>query len=204
MRLYHAPSSPFVRMVTVTLHETGQAEDVELVSAYGSPLDPGSAPIAHNPLGKLPTLERDDGPAIFDSRVICRFLNNRAGAGLYPPMPRGIETEVLEAAAHGIAESALQIVYEKRLRPAEKQMPEYIEGQWDKITRAVQMIPRRWPSHLAGPIDGGQIALGCALGYLDFRHSDRDWRSLSPSLADWFAKFAERPSMQATHPRDPS
>lgn len=204
MRLYFAASSPFARMVTATLHETDQFAGVELVSVYGSPLDPGSMPIAHNPLGKLPTLERDDGPAIFDSRVICRYLNHRAGAGLYPPMPRGVETEVLEATAHGIAEATLQMLYEKRLRPEEKRVPDYVAGQWNKITRAVQMVPRRWLSHLAGPVDGGQIALGCALGYLDFRFSDHDWRALSPSLADWFAGFSERPSMQATRPFDPS
>lgn len=85
MKLFDNAASPFCRKVRVVLHETGQLDAVELVHATGNPVAPtAAAPTAQNPLGKIPTLLRDDGPAIYDSRVICRFLNDRAGAALYP------------------------------------------------------------------------------------------------------------------------
>jgi glutathione S-transferase len=199
MRLFHSPTSPFVRKVMVTLHETGQAGDVTLVPAMGTPVDPGSMPLGQNPLGKIPALERDDGPAIYDSRVICRFLDDRARANLYPS-PRQWEVLTLEATADGIMDAAVLMVYESRVRPEENRFAPWVDGQWAKIGRALDALEQRWLSHLNGPLDMGQIAVGAALGYLDFRHADRGWRSGRPGLAAWAAVFAERPSMVATRP----
>lgn len=199
MRLFHSPTSPFVRKVMVTLHETGQAADVTLVPAMGTPVDPGSMPLGQNPLGKIPALERDDGPAIYDSRVICRFLDDRARANLYPS-PRQWEVLTLEATADGIMDAAVLMVYETRVRPEENRFAPWVDGQWAKIGRALDALEQRWLSHLNGPLDMGQIAVGAALGYLDFRHADRGWRSGRPGLAAWAAVFAERPSMVATRP----
>jgi hypothetical protein len=84
LRLYRSPASPYVRKVMVVLHETGQDGDIDYAAAQGTPLDSGQMPLAHNPLGKIPVLERSDGPALYDSRVICRYLDARAEAGLYP------------------------------------------------------------------------------------------------------------------------
>lgn len=203
MRLFFAASSPYVRKVTVTLHETGQFGGVEIVPVYGSPLDPQTTPLAKNPLGKLPTLERSDGPALYDSRVICRYLNDRANARLYPEAPRLWDTLTLEATGDGILDAALLMVYEKRLRPEQQQSPEMIEGQWSKVTRALDVLNERWMSHLSARFDMGHIAIGCALGYLDFRHEDRDWRHGRDSLAAWYESCAERPAMQATIPQNP-
>ena len=199
MRLFHSPTSPFVRKVMVTLHETGQAADVTLVPAKGTPVDPGSMPLGQNPLGKIPALERDDGPAIYDSRVICRFLDDRARANLYPS-PRQWEVLTLEATADGIMDAAVLMVYESRVRPEENRFAPWVEGQWAKIGRALDALDQRWLSHLNGPLDMGQIAVGVALGYLDFRHGDRDWRNGRPGLSAWNAVFAERASMVATRP----
>ena len=199
MRLYHSTTSPFVRKVMVTLHETGQAGDVTLVPAMGTPVDAGSMPLAQNPLGKIPALERDDGPAIYDSRVICRFLDDRARANLYPS-PRQWEVLTLEATADGIMDAAVLMVYESRVRPEENRFAPWVDGQWAKIGRALDALEQRWLSHLNGPLDIGQIAVGVALEYLDFRHADRGWRSGRPGLAAWAAVFAERPSMVATRP----
>jgi glutathione S-transferase len=199
MRLFHSPTSPFVRKVMVTLHETGQAGDVTLVPAMGTPVDPGSMPLGQNPLGKIPALERDDGPAIYDSRVICRFLDDRARANLYPSA-RQWEVLTLEATADGIMDAAVLMVYESRVRPEENRFAPWVDGQWAKIGRALDALEQRWLSHLNGPTDMGQIAVGVALGYLDFRHADRGWRSGRPGLAAWAAVFAERPSMVATRP----
>ena len=199
MRLFHSTTSPFVRKVMVTLHETGQTGDVTLVPAMGTPVDPGSMPLGQNPLGKIPALERDDGPAIYDSRVICRFLDDRARANLYPS-PRQWEVLTLEATADGIMDAAVLMVYESRVRPEENRFAPWVDGQWAKIGRALDALEQRWLSHLNGPLDMGQIAVGVALGYLDFRHADRGWRSGRPGLAAWAAVFAERPSMVATRP----
>ena len=117
MRLFHSPTSPYVRKVMVLLHESGLLDQVELVTGSGTPLDPGAAPLDANPLGKVPALEREDGPALFDSRVICRYLDDRAKAGLYPTGAALWDTLVLEAAADGILDAALLMVYESRLRP---------------------------------------------------------------------------------------
>ncbi|MFC2969552.1 glutathione S-transferase [Acidimangrovimonas pyrenivorans] len=200
MRLYHSPTSPYVRKVMVLLHETGQLADVTLVPAMGTPVDPGTMPVAQNPLGKIPALERGDGPALYDSRVICRFLDARAGGRLYPEAPHLWETLTLEATADGILDAAILMVYESRVRPEERRYEPWVEGQWAKIARALDALENRWMSHLSGPLEMGQVATGCALGYVDFRHPERDWRAGRPALAEWFAGFAGRESMQATVP----
>ena len=200
MRRSHSATSPFVRKVRVALHETGQLAEVELIPAMGTPVDAGSMPLALNPLGKIPALERDEGPALYDSRVICRFLDDRAKAGLYPVGQRLWDVLTLEATADGMLEAAVLMVYEWRVRPEDKRMPGWVEGQWAKIDRALDALEQRWLSHLRGPLDMGQIAVGAALGYLDFRHGDRAWREGRPGLAAWEAGFAQRPSMVATRP----
>jgi glutathione S-transferase len=200
MRLYDNPASPFVRKVKVLLKETGQEADVTLVPALGTPLDPARMPTAQNPLGKIPTLERDAGPALYDSRVICRYLDDRAGAGLYPAPPRLWETLTLEATADGIMDAAVLMRYETGARPAERQSEEWLEAQWGKVSRALDVLETRWMSHLAGPLDIGQIGVACALGYLDFRHAGRDWRGSHPALAAWYARMLERPSLAETTP----
>jgi len=202
MRLFCSPTSPYVRKVMVVLHETGQTGRVELVRAAGSPVAPGSLPVAQNPLGKIPVLERPDGPALFDSRVICRYLDDLAGGRLYPPKPRLWETLTLEATADGMIDAAVLILYENRLRAPEAQNDAWRDGQWLKIDRALDALEARWMANLAGPVEIGQIALGCVLGYLDFRFADRGWRDGHPALAAWEARFAERPSMLATRPAD--
>lgn len=200
MRLFHSPTSPYVRKVMVLLHETGQVNDVQIVTGSGNPIHAGAAPLDMNPLGKVPALEREDGPALYDSRVICRFLDDRAKSGLYPADERQWDTLVLEATADGILDATLLMIYESRLRPAEIRFAPWVEGQWAKVDRALDLLESRWIGHLQGALDMGQIALGCALGYLDFRHSDRDWRRDRPHLTAWEAGFAQRPAMQATRP----
>lgn len=202
--LHHSPVSPYVRKVMVLLHETGQFDDVTLVPAGGTPVDSAGMPTGLNPLGKIPALERPDGCTLYDSRVICRYLaaRNAAGAALYPAPPRLWEVLTLEATADGVMDAALSVRYEVALRPADKQMAEWSGGQWAKITRSLDAIEARWTGHLAGPLCIGQIALACALGYLDLRFGDRPWRPGRPVLADWQARFAARPAMRETAPEN--
>ncbi len=199
MDLYYSPASPFARKVRVTLIETGQDADVRLVASQQTPLAPDPANVAQNPLGKVPALTRPDGPALYDSRVICRYLDARAGGRLYPER-RIWEVLTLEATADGILDAALLMVYEERLRPEAQRASDYVAAQWDKVLRALDAIEGRWISHLSGPLDMGQIATGCALAYLDFRHGGRAWRAARPDLAAWFARFDDRPAMAATRP----
>ncbi|AVO38295.1 glutathione S-transferase [Pukyongiella litopenaei] len=200
MKLFYSPTSPYVRKVMVLLHETGQLDDVDLVTAATTPLAPAPELLAKNPLSKVPALERGDGPTLFDSRVICAFLDDRAGAGLYGHGARQWEIRTLEALCDGILDAALLMVYESRMRPEAIRFDDWTEGQWAKIDRACEALNRRWIGHLAGALNAGQIAAGCALAYVDFRHGDRDWRRGRGALADWFAGFDSRPSMQATRP----
>lgn len=199
MDLYHSPASPFVRKVMVVIHETGQNDDVTIVPAHVTPVAPDATAASHNPLGKIPALTRPDGPALYDSRVICRYLAAKASAGFYPES-RIWETLTLEATADGIMDAAVLMVYEGRVRPEDKQFDGWIEAQWSKVERGLDAVNARWMSHLSGKMDIGHIAMGCALGYLDFRHGPRNWRAGRDALAKWYDTFSERPSMIATHP----
>ncbi|AAV93590.1 glutathione S-transferase [Ruegeria pomeroyi] len=200
MKLYYSPTSPYVRKVMVLLHESGQLDDVDLDTAGGTPLAPAEALVGKNPLAKVPALERPDGPTLFDSRVICAYLDARGGAGFYPDGARRWDVLTLEALADGMLDAALLITYEARLRPEDKRWDSWTDSQWDKIARACSALEERWMAHLSGPLDMGQIAVGCALGYLDLRHDARGWREGHPALAAWFAGFESRPSMMATRP----
>ncbi|MCU4651657.1 glutathione S-transferase [Roseibacterium sp. SDUM158016] len=191
-------ASPFVRKVRVLIAEAG-IDDVPYTEVTASPMGGEDRINTANPLGKIPALLREEGPTIYDSNVICRYLDDRAGAGLYPPA-RLWEVLTLEATADGMMEAAVGMIYEIRFRPEELWWQPWLEGQWTKVDRALDALERSWLSHLSGPVDMGQIAVGCALGYLDLRHGVRDWRKGRPGLSAWFADFSARPSMVATAP----
>lgn len=199
LQLFDNPASPYCRKVKVLAHEAGKSDQIKITFATGHPLAPAEMPLAQNPLGKIPALVRDDGPAIYDSRVICRYLDARFKAGLYHEA-RIWEVLTLEATGDGIMDAAILMVYEARCRPEEIRSSDWVEAQWDKISRSLDAIGSRWMSHLAGPLDMGHITIGCALGYLDFRHGDRNWRAGREGLAAWFEGFSDRESMTATKP----
>ncbi|MBF9045834.1 glutathione S-transferase [Rhodobacterales bacterium LSUCC0031] len=198
MELLGSPASPFVRKVCVMMAEAG-ITDVPLVQVAASPLGGEDRLNAANPLGKIPALTRPDAPTLYDSRVITRYLDATYGAGFYPEA-RLWDVLTIEATADGIMDAAVNLTYEARFRPAEIQFAPWMDGQWTKITRALDGLEGQWLSHLNGPRDMGQIAVGCALGYLDFRHDARGWRNGRDGLAAWYADFSMRPAMQATQP----
>lgn len=200
MKLYHSPASPFVRKVCVLLHELQKTDAVALEPVATTAFNSSEVLIASNPLGKIPALERSDGPTLYDSRVICAYLDDRFAGALYPSGARRWEALTLEATGDGIMECAVSMTYETRLRPPEQQSSQWIEAQWAKIARAVSVLNGRWISHLSGALDMGHISVACALAYVDFRHPQRDWRKDNAGLAEWFAGFESRPSMQATRP----
>ncbi len=199
MKLLTGPTSPFARKVAVAVHELGLTDSVEMCVATTTPLQTDPAVAAANPLGKIPALILPDGPAIYDSRVICRYLDAQAHGALYPAT-RLWQTLTLEATGDAMMEAALAMVYERRLRPVDKQWEGWLDAQWTKVAAALDALEARWISHLSGPLDAGQIAIACALGYLDFRHDDRNWRDSRPQLAAWHGRFEQRESMEKTRP----
>ncbi len=199
MQLLMAPASPFVRKVRVTLRETKLLDQVDEVNVNTTPIASDPVVVAANPTGKIPALIRDDGPAIYDSRVITRYLDARAKTNLYPANSLW-EVLTLEATADAIMDAAVLLIYEVRFRLPEMQSPDWMGGQWAKITRGLDALEDRWLSHLAGPLHIGQIGTGCALGYLDFRHDSYDWRADRPGLSMWYVNFAQRQSMRDTAP----
>jgi len=199
MRLLLAQVSPYSRKVRVLIREAGRLAEVDEVAVATTPLAPSPDVMAANPAGRIPVLIRADGPALHDSRVITRYLDARFGSGLYPD-GRLWAVLTIESTAEGMIDSALQMTYETRLRPPEQQSPALMDAHWGKIARSLDGLGDTWLSHLAGPPDMGQIALGCALGYLDLLHDARGWRQGRTALTDWYARFAQRPSMLDTAP----
>ena len=201
MQLFTSPTTPFGRKVMVLIHESGLADQVQVQTVAGSPLDPGSMPLDQNPLGKIPALIPDDsGSALYDSRVICRYLDHVSGAGLYPAGPDLWPVLTLEATADGMLEAALLMVYETRLRPEALRFAPWVEGQWAKVARALDAIEARGMVLLEGRLTMAHVAVAVALSYLDFRHAERHWRQDRPRLAAWEQEFSARASMVSTRP----
>jgi glutathione S-transferase len=138
---------------------------------------------------------------MYDSRVITRYLDARAAGGLYPEGDALWPVLAREALADGIIDAALLAVYEGRLRPEELRFSPWVQAQKSKVLRALGALEGEAGRFRDG-IDASLVALGCALGYLDFRFADLGWREGRPALADWYAAFAERPEMLATRPAE--
>lgn len=197
MKLYTSPTTPFGRKILVLLREYDLLGRVSVELVSGTPLDAGTMPVALNPLGKIPVLVLADGRAVYDSRVISRFLDDHFGLGIYPKGPDLWSFLAREAAIDGIIEAAVSMAYEVRLRPENLRFAPWVDGQWAKITRALDMFEAAPPT---GDIHMEHIALACALAYLDFRHDARGWRAGRPRLAEWQGGMAGRQSMQQTAP----
>ncbi|WP_010140033.1 glutathione S-transferase family protein [Oceanicola sp. S124] len=197
--LFSSPSSPYVRKVRCMLRELDLADRVveKVVSTSALQTDPDLA--AANPLGRIPALARTGATTICDSRVITRYLNDLAGGDLYPE-DRLWQVLTLEALCDGMLDSAVSMVYERRLRAADKVDEGWLDAQWQKVSRTLERLESDWTDSLSAPFDAGLIALACTLGYLDLRHADRGWRDSCPTLAAWADEIATRPSLAETAP----
>jgi len=200
MKLRWASASPFVRKVTVTALETGLDSRIERVATdYHKP---DSDIVKHNPLGKVPALIRDDGSILVDSPVICAYLDSLSeGAKVIPPDGEARwQALQLEGLADGLLEQAIAVQRE-RGRPEDKRWQAATDRAWGKVERTLDWIEAS-PELLEGQVDIGQIALGCALGWIEFRMGDilGDWRTRWPAVGRWYGAFSARPSMQATAP----
>ncbi|MDE0968403.1 MAG: glutathione S-transferase [Octadecabacter sp.] len=198
MKLIMSPPSPFARKVRVLLRETKLIDLVEEIEISTSPLSSNVQILAVNPTGKIPTLIREDGPAIYDSRVITRYLDDKAGAGFYP-VTSLYEILTLEAMADALMDITVAMTYDSRFRP-DQQSPNWTEAQWGKASRTIAAINSHCMSHLNGPINMAQIAVSCALSYADLRHDMRNWRYENDALANWQVEFEARDAMKVTKP----
>lgn len=197
MKLYCSPTSPYARKVRIVAAERGLAAMIEEITAT-----PFENPVvaAANPLSKIPTLVLDDGTAFYDSPVICEYLDS---LGLRPRLipDRGEArwaTLRLQALADGVLDAAFSSVMETR-RPEAQRSEEWLTRWRAGIGRAVTAAVTE-PARTSRELNLGQITLACALGYLDFRHPDLDWRTATPELTPWFEAWTERPSFAATVP----
>jgi glutathione S-transferase len=200
MKLFYSQTSPFVRKCLVAAHELNLAQRLELLPAAAHPVNRDRALAERNPLGKIPTLVTDAGAVLFDSRVICEYLNGLGDGHLLPAAGEArfaILTD--QALADGLMDAAVLVRYESGVRPEHLRWPDWSGGQMEKVSSALSDFERR-AAAWEGRMDVGVIALGCALGYLDFRYSDIGWRERSPSLARWYEQFAARDSMSKTRP----
>ena len=202
MKLYHSTTSPFVRKVMVTAIELGLDGEIEKIASQVSPTKRTAPVIADNPLGQVPTLIGRDGIPIHDSRVICEYLDALAGGGRIFPVTGPARWRALteQSMADGMTSAALLVRYETTARPAEFLWTDWRDGQNDKVAKTLDRLEST-AADLAGRFDIGTIAIGCALGYLDFRFPDLGWRGSHPRLAAWLDTFASRPSMAATAPK---
>ena len=203
MKLFSSTRSPFVRKVMVFAHETGLAGRIDCNRTLVAPTKPNPEVMALNPLNKLPTLVLDDGRALYDSRVICEYLDGlHDGPRLFPAEPSArIEALRRQALGDGMMDFLL-VWLSERSRPAPQQLPELIAACRTKLTTVLDALEREAPSLAATPLGIAHIAIGCALGYADFRFNDEAWRTGRPHLAAWAETIHARPSFQATQHAD--
>jgi glutathione S-transferase len=198
MKLRYSSASPFVRKVLVFAHETGLASQIECIKT--DVWDEGSDIVEDNPLGKIPALIAPEGTFI-GSALCCEYLDSlHGGRRLIPAeIPRRWSVLQRHSLADGIIEAGVAYVVETIRRPKALIYASMKERQRAKILRTLDRIEAT-AGQASGDIDLASITLGCALGYLDFRLANMDWRSSCPALASWFAAFDERASMRATKP----
>jgi len=198
MKILFSPFSPYVRKCLVTAHELGLGDRVQLLPSNAHPVQRDREIIVNNPLGKVPTFFTDDGQVLYDSRVICEYLNHLAGGTLIPAAgPERWQTLTLQSLGDGMLDASLLARYEDVARPDERKWPEWRAAQLDKVETSLAYLDQR-PELLDGRVDLGALAIGCALWYLDLRFPDVDWRARHAETARWYAGFSQRPSMAAS------
>jgi glutathione S-transferase len=206
MKLRYSPTSPYVRKVMVVALETGLAERIERIPTMVAPTKPNEEVARENPLVKVPALTTDDGMVLYDSPVICEYLDTQhGGAKLFPASGKARWMALRQQAlGDGILDAAILGRYEI-LRPKEHQWPDWIDAQLRKVRGALAALEMEAEAgEIAGPVTIGQITIGCALGYLDFRYASEAWRTKQRRLAAWFDEFSKRKSIELTKPKDPA
>lgn len=198
MKLFGTLTSPFVRKVRIAACEVGQAGSIEFVVSSLTPIHRDLEIVAANPSGRVPTLILDDGAALYDSRVICRYLDSLSlRRALYPQDGSELwDTLRREAMGDGLLEPALALRYELALRPeALRWMPlaETLRAKVESALDAAEASPLA-----AERFDAGDISLFCGLSYLDFRFPGWNWREFRPRLSSWNSAISSRESVRSS------
>jgi glutathione S-transferase len=177
----------------------GLAEKITCERVVVSAMKPNTDVMAHNPLGKLPTLILDDGAALYDSRVICEYLASlKPDARLFPEAgPARLTALRRQALADGLMDALILWLME-RAKPAGAQQPALIDGCRMKLRAVLDALEKDAPGLQSTPFGIGHIATGVALSYVDFRFAAENWREGRPQLAAWHKPFDIRSSMIAT------
>ncbi len=199
MKLFWSSRSPFVRKVMVFAHECGLAGRIECERTVVAMTRPNAELLKINPTGKIPTLLLDDGTALYDSTVICEYLDGlHDGAKLFPPAGPARWTALRRHALGSNLLDNLMLWRNEMLRPAAQQSPETLAAFELKVRNAIAALDREAAALTADAVGIGHVAIACALGYADFRFGELGWRSNNGHIARWYDTFALRPSMTAT------
>jgi glutathione S-transferase len=200
LTLHWSPKSPYVRKVMVCAHELGLVDRLELVRSVAAMLKPNPAIMAVNPLSKIPTLVREDGSALFDSVVICEYLDALAGGTLFP---REGEARWQALRWHALGDGLLDaLILWRNERERAVPLQQLLEAFEQKVGAALALLDAEAAALHAAPFSIGTLTVGCALGYIDYRFDALGWRASAPRLAAWHAELCQRPSFQATEPLD--
>ena len=202
MKLYFSPTSPYVRKVTMMALEVGADAQIEHLVMSG--VGPDTEVAKANPLGKVPALVRDDGSTLYDSPVICEYLDTlHSGDKLIPTSgEERLFVLKMQALADGALDAGVAQIMESR-RPEGEQSPSWIERQQKALSQALAEMENN-VDQLGEKTTLAHITFCAAVGWIDFRKSDWNWRESCPALADWCASYSARPSAMATEPRDPA
>jgi len=201
MKLISVDASPFVRKARILILELGLQESVELVDP--GPVTPVSNNVTLNeinPLGMIPALELDNGESLYDSPVICEYLNQIADGPFFPADSiLRFKTLGLQALGDGILDLSVALRYETAVRPQELRWQTWIDHQNEKIKRGLDALEIHCAQFEPSPLIG-EITIACVLGYRDFRFATEDWRSGRPTLSRWFDQIMQRDSLVKTIP----
>jgi glutathione S-transferase len=205
MKLHWSPRSPFVRKVMVFAHETGLADRIECVRTVAAMTKGHPGLMKDNPLSKIPTLVLDDGRPLYDSPVICEYLDHLHDGPKLFPEELGPRLTALRRQALGDGYLDLLIFWRNEvMRPPAQQSQPHLLSQTERHAAVLDTLEADADALARDPLSIGQIAIGCALSYIDFRFAGDPWRDKHQRLAQWHAGFAARPSMRATEPVDDS
>jgi glutathione S-transferase len=203
MKLHWSPRSPFVRKVMIVAHERGLLDRITCVRTIAETARPHAELMRHNPLSKIPTLVLEDGTVLYDSAVICEYLDAVSGAPQLFPQQQSARMTALKRQA--LADGFLDLLVLNRNERARAQPSAlHLKSAAVRTAAVLDHLERDAETLSATPFDIGHIAIGCALSYLDFRYADDDWRKDRRRIADWHEVFAARPSVRATQPVDDS
>lgn len=199
MKLYWSSRSPFVRKVMVFAYECGLAGRIECMRTLVAMNKPNTDLLKINPTGKIPTLLLDDGSALYDSTVICEYLDSlHDGAKLFPPSGQQRWTALRRHALGNNLLDNLMLWRNEMLRPPAQQSPETLAAFELKVRNAAAALDREAGGLAEDPVGIGHVAIASALSYADFRFADLGWRRGNDRIARWFDAFAQRPSMVNT------